>query len=104
MWRAADRRRIRQGIHAVSFLQLASPDDAVADAGLPALGTERGGHHLTNVGLHTVNVVLLFLVLSGMTGAFWRSAFVAALFACTHCTLNPWPGFRIARICSAPCS
>ena len=29
----------------------------------------------------TVAVVLLFLALAGMTGAFWRSAFVAAVFA-----------------------
>ena len=40
-----------------------------------------GGHHLTNVILHTVAVVLLFVALTRMTGALWRSAFVAALFA-----------------------
>jgi tetratricopeptide (TPR) repeat protein len=40
-----------------------------------------GGHHLTNVLLHTANVILLFLVLGAMTGAVWRSAFVAAVFA-----------------------
>lgn len=39
------------------------------------------GHHFTNVFLHTLVVVLLFLVLSNMTGAFWQSAFVAAVFA-----------------------
>jgi hypothetical protein len=38
------------------------------------------GHHLTNVLLHTANVLLLFIVLQTMTGALWRSAFVAALF------------------------
>jgi tetratricopeptide (TPR) repeat protein len=38
------------------------------------------GHHLTNVLLHSANTVVLFLVLSGMTGALWRSALVAALF------------------------
>jgi len=43
-------------------------------------GLHPGGHHLTNVLLHTANTVLLFLVLSGMTGALWRSAIVAALF------------------------
>jgi len=31
--------------------------------------------------LHTIAVVLLFLVLQEMTGAIWRSAFVAAVFA-----------------------
>ena len=40
-----------------------------------------GGHHLTNLLLHTASVLLLFLVLSQMTGALWRSAFVAAIFA-----------------------
>ena len=44
-------------------------------------GLKAGGHHLTNVILHTISVVLLFLVLKQMTGALWQSAFVAALFA-----------------------
>jgi tetratricopeptide (TPR) repeat protein len=39
------------------------------------------GHHLTNVLFHATAVVLLFLVLRQMTGALWRSAFVAAVFA-----------------------
>jgi protein O-mannosyl-transferase len=44
-------------------------------------GLHPGGHHLTNVLLHTATVIALFLVLRQMTGAFWRSAFVAAVFA-----------------------
>jgi tetratricopeptide (TPR) repeat protein len=44
-------------------------------------GVHAGGHHFTNVVLHTIAVVLLFLVLKQMTGAIWQSAFVAALFA-----------------------
>jgi len=40
-----------------------------------------GGHHWTNVLIHTVSTVLLFLVLSSMTGVLWCSALVAALFA-----------------------
>lgn len=44
-------------------------------------GPKAGGHHFTNVLLHTVAVVLLFLVLRRMTGSLWRSAFVAAIFA-----------------------
>jgi Flp pilus assembly protein TadD len=44
-------------------------------------GSNAGGHHLTNVALHAATVILLFLVLRAMTGATWRSAFVAALFA-----------------------
>lgn len=44
-------------------------------------GLNPAGHHLTNVLLHTVAVLLLFGALRGMTGALWRSAFVAAVFA-----------------------
>ena len=39
------------------------------------------GPHLTNVILHAANAVLLFLLLRRMTGARWRSAAVAAVFA-----------------------
>ena len=39
------------------------------------------GHHWTNLMFHMVNTILLFIVLELMTGAIWRSAFVAALFA-----------------------
>jgi len=46
-----------------------------------AYGAQPGLHHLTSVLLHVVNSLLLALVLRGMTGAFWRSALVAALFA-----------------------
>jgi hypothetical protein len=44
-------------------------------------GLNPGGHHLTNLLFHTANAVLLFLVLWQFTGAQWRSALVAALFA-----------------------
>ena len=44
-------------------------------------GLRAGWHHFTNVLLHTVAVILLFLALTKMTGAFWRSAFAAAVFA-----------------------
>jgi tetratricopeptide (TPR) repeat protein len=46
-----------------------------------AYGPWAGGHHLTNVALHAVAAVLLFLALREMTGSLWRSAFVAAVFA-----------------------
>lgn len=39
------------------------------------------GFHLTNVILHAITVVLLFLALKEVTGTLWRSAFVAAIFA-----------------------
>jgi tetratricopeptide (TPR) repeat protein len=44
-------------------------------------GLHAGGYHLTNVLLHTASAILLFLILRQMTGALWRSAFVAAVFA-----------------------
>ncbi len=44
-------------------------------------GLNPSGHHLVSLGLHTANVVVLFLLLRRMTGALWRSAAVAALFA-----------------------
>ena len=44
-------------------------------------GPNPGWHHLVSVAFHSVNAVLLFLVLRKITGAFWRSAIVAALFA-----------------------
>jgi protein O-mannosyl-transferase len=44
-------------------------------------GLQPAGHHLTNLLFHAANTVLLFLWLRSLTGAFWRSAFVAALFA-----------------------
>ena len=44
-------------------------------------GLKAGAHHFTNVLLHSIAAILLFLTLQYMTGAFWRSAFVAAVFA-----------------------
>ncbi len=44
-------------------------------------GLNAGGHHATNVVLHIIAVLLLFRVLRQMTGAVWRSAIVATLFA-----------------------
>lgn len=44
-------------------------------------GSNPGLFHLTNIVLHEATAVLLFLILRKMTGAVWRSAFVAAVFA-----------------------
>ena len=44
-------------------------------------GLQAGWHHFTNVLLHCLAVVLLFVALERMTGALWQSAFVAAVFA-----------------------
>jgi tetratricopeptide (TPR) repeat protein len=44
-------------------------------------GLDPTGHHMVNVAFHVANTILLFLILKRMTGAIWRSAFVAAVFA-----------------------
>lgn len=50
-------------------------------ADVELFGVAARWHHLANVFLHLVNTVLLFLALRTLTGARWRSAAVAALFA-----------------------
>ena len=44
-------------------------------------GVKPWGYHLTNVLLHAATTLVLFLVLRRMTGDFWPSVFVAAVFA-----------------------
>jgi len=44
-------------------------------------GKNAGAHHATNVVLHIVNSFLSFIVFRKLTGCFWKSAIVAALFA-----------------------
>ena len=44
-------------------------------------GMDAGWHHLSNVLFHAINALLLYLILSRITGLMWRSFFVAALFA-----------------------
>jgi tetratricopeptide (TPR) repeat protein len=44
-------------------------------------GQAAGWHHLVNVALHALNGALLLIVLHRMTGALWRSALAASLFA-----------------------
>jgi tetratricopeptide (TPR) repeat protein len=43
-------------------------------------GLRAGGYHATNLILHLLNTLLLFLLLRGMTRAEWPSALAAALF------------------------
>ncbi len=44
-------------------------------------GLNAGGYHGTNLIWHLLNTLLVFFVFHRMTGAVWRSAFLAALFA-----------------------
>ncbi len=44
-------------------------------------GMQPAGHHFTSILVHALSSCLAFLVLRQMTGALWRSFFVAGLFA-----------------------
>jgi Flp pilus assembly protein TadD len=44
-------------------------------------GLNPSGYHLTNLLLHILSVLFLFLALRRMTGSIWQSGFVASLFA-----------------------
>jgi len=44
-------------------------------------GTSAFGYHRTNLLIHALSAGVAFLVLFRMTGAFWRSALIAALYA-----------------------
>jgi protein O-mannosyl-transferase len=59
--------------HPLTWLSL------MADASIG--GSSPRTFHVTNVVLHAFAAILLFLLFERMTGALWRSAFVAALFA-----------------------
>jgi hypothetical protein len=49
--------------------------------GVELFDMDASGHHLVNLLFHIVNAVLLFHLLTKMTGALWPSLFVAAVFA-----------------------
>ena len=65
-------------------------------------GLNPAGHHLTNLLFHAANAVLLFLWLRSLTAAFWRSAFVAALFAVhpLHVESVAWVAERKDVLCA----
>ena len=44
-------------------------------------GLDPSGHHAMNALIHALNATLVFLLFESLTGARWRSAFAAALFA-----------------------
>jgi hypothetical protein len=53
----------------------------VAHARCAVIWIAAGAHHLMSLAFHVVNALLVFLLLDRMTGALWRSALVAGLFA-----------------------
>ncbi|HEX5043361.1 MAG TPA: tetratricopeptide repeat protein [Candidatus Polarisedimenticolaceae bacterium] len=60
-------------------------------------GLEPAGHHLTNVLLHLVNVLLAFLLLHAMTGRPWAGLLGAGLFA-----LHPVQAGTVSWISARP--
>lgn len=72
----------------------------LADVSLFAMNPAR--HHLTNILLHTANVLLLYLVLMRLTAARWPSVCVAALFAVHPLHVEPvvWIASRKDVLCA----
>jgi tetratricopeptide (TPR) repeat protein len=66
-------------------------------------GLNPAGHHLTSLFLHIANALLLFLILRRTTGALFRSAFVAALFAIHPLHVEPvaWVAGRKDVLCTS---
>lgn len=65
-------------------------------------GLNPGPHHLVNVLLHALNVLLLFWLLQKATGAVWRSFLVAALFAVHPLNVETvaWAAERKSLLCT----
>jgi tetratricopeptide (TPR) repeat protein len=65
-------------------------------------GMDPGGHHMTNLFFHIANTLLLFILLQRLTGALWRSGFVAALFALhpLHVESVAWVAERKDVLCT----
>jgi Flp pilus assembly protein TadD len=96
---------VRGGWSAANALWLLSHVDCGNFAPLTALshlldvqlfGLVAGRHHAEGVAWHALNAVLLLLVLWRLTGAWWRSALVAALFAVHPLRVEPvaWASCR----------
>jgi len=66
-------------------------------------GLAPAGHHLVSILWHTLNVVLLFLLLRKATGYLLRSAILAALFSVFPLNVEPvaWIAERKSLLCTA---
>ena len=64
-------------------------------------GLDPAGYHLTNVALHALCTLVLFLAMLRMTGATWASAFVAGVFAVhpLHVESVAWATERKDELC-----
>ena len=65
-------------------------------------GADSGAHHTMNLLIHLANTLLLLGVLQRMTGSFWRSLMVAALFALhpLHAETVAWVADRKDLLCT----
>lgn len=65
-------------------------------------GANPSGHHLVSVAFHLLNTLLLQLFLYKATNAYWRSTFVAALFALHPLHVEPvaWISARKDLLCT----
>ncbi len=65
-------------------------------------GLNSGAHHAMNLLLHVANTLLLVFLLVRLTGTFWRSALVAALFALhpMHVESVAWVAERKDLLCA----
>lgn len=65
-------------------------------------GVNPAGHHAVNVLLHAANAVMLFVLLMNLSGLFWESAFVAAVFALhpVHVESVAWLAERKDVLCA----
>lgn len=65
--------------------------------------TTPAGHHMMNVAIHAINTALAFAALHAMTGAFWSSLFVAAIFGIhpLHVESVAWISERKDVLCTA---
>ncbi|HZR81339.1 MAG TPA: tetratricopeptide repeat protein [Candidatus Binatia bacterium] len=65
-------------------------------------GLDAGRHHAINVALHAANALLLFAALRASTGAFWRSAVVAGVFAVHPVNVESvaWISERKTELCA----
>jgi len=72
---------------------------------MQVFGLNAGCHHLTSVGFHILNTFLLLVWLNTLTGEFWKSSFVAALFALhpLHVESVAWIAERKDVLCTFFC-
>ena len=66
--------------HPLTWLSLMVDRQLFGPESVQEHGKKVWGYHLTNILIHAINVIVLFLALRWMTSAFWPSLLVAVLF------------------------